>query len=60
MVSASVTEIGRQKRIAELSDEEDGLAYDVNALRANNIEVPKAKTERLLAIREELKKLRAI
>lgn len=60
VVSASVTEIGRQKRIAELSDEEDGLAYDVNALRANNIEVPKAKTERLLAIREELKKLRAI
>lgn len=57
-LSANVEEIARQKKIAALSDEEDGLAYDVNSLRASSIEVPAEKLERLKAVREELKKLR--
>jgi hypothetical protein len=57
-LSASVEEISRQKKIAALSDEEDSLAYDVNSIRANNIEVPPEKLERLRLVREELKKLR--
>ena len=57
-ISASVGEISRQKKMTELSDEEDALAYDVNALRQSNIEVPPEKLERLKVVREEIKKLR--
>lgn len=57
-VSASVTEISIQKKIAALSDEEDALAYEINALRQGNLEVPAGKLERLKSVREELKKLR--
>jgi hypothetical protein len=59
-ISASVEEISRQKKIATLSDEEDALAYDVNALRQSNIEVPAEKLARLKVVREELKKMRGI
>ena len=59
-LSANVEEIARQKKIAALSDEEDELAYDVNAMRQNNIEVPPEKEARLKAVREEIKKLRTI
>jgi uncharacterized protein YdaU (DUF1376 family) len=59
-VSASVEEISRQKKIAALSDEEDALAYDINSLRQNNIEVPADKLERLKVVRGELQKLRVV
>jgi uncharacterized protein YdaU (DUF1376 family) len=58
-ISASVSEISRQKKLTELSEEEDALAYGVNALRQSNIEVPTEKLERLKVVREELKKMRA-
>jgi uncharacterized protein YdaU (DUF1376 family) len=57
-VSASVEEISRQKKITVLSDEEDELAYEINSLRQNNLEVPPEKLERLLRVRDELQKLK--
>lgn len=57
-VSASVEEISRQKRIRDLSDEEDELSYAINAIRQGNIEAPADKVARLKLVRDELKKLR--
>lgn len=50
-VSASVS-------VIELSAEEDRLAYEINALRASNIEVSPEKLARWKAVQAELKRVR--
>lgn len=55
--SADVVSIDNQKKTTALSAEEDNLAFEINALRANNLEAPKEKLDRWAVVKAEIKKL---
>lgn len=57
-VSASVSEIARQKKIAELESKEKALMVEMNALAAGYLEVPANMKKELKSVLEQLKNLR--
>ena len=57
VLTPNVAAIDRQKKIAALSQEEDELAYEINAMRQSNIEVPAEKLARLASVRMLIKAL---